>query len=1391
MASGTIGYVARTNGQVIYLCGKLTEPGSGRFFFQKQTRPGVAGEFVGLVEFPSTERAYRIEPSGPDGAPELVEHALGDVVCLRFPVAGGAATNQTAQIPPLNPGNFPNLPPPGYQNGISVLESLHGATAVVYLDFQGGYTPAWGGVTYQRPAVSNDQVREVWRRVAEDVMPFNINVTTDLRVFQNAPEASRQRVVITPTTTASPEAGGVAYIGSFNFTGDTPCWVFLTSGKVCAEACSHEIGHALGLKGHEGQDYNGVHVEYCQGQGLGEVAWAPIMGVGYYRNVSEWCRGDYLYANNQDDELGMIVAKNNNVAYRADDTGDTLASSRYLELYADYTASAEGVIERTADTDAFQFSTAGGAVSLRADPVDVGPNLALAVSLYDVNDQLVTSNCPQDTLWAALTTNLPAGTYTFRVTGAGRGDPSTNGFSNYGSLGYYSITGSVANAALPDRFAIAEHATNGTVVGTVAAHNGRGDPLTFAIVSGTASNTFAIDNSGVLTVSYNRSLDYTTLANQTQLTVQFQLFVNITDLLNASLSETNRRVVVAVLPVIGPPVITQHPPNLAVPAGQDVALTVSASADQALFDPLNYQWFFKGMAIADATTSELSITDVQAQNEGDYTVVITNFEGEASSVATLTVIPAAPKFIQQPVAQSVLVGASVGFQVLAVGSEPISYQWQLNGTNLDGYNLAKYPTGATEVDLALAGAGSSDMGPYHVVASNVAGVTISSPAQLTISSLVAWGWNAYGQTNVPVDLSVGQISAGAYHNLALLRDGSVIAWGSGAQAIVPPGVTNVVQVAAGGSYSLALKRDGTVVAWGDDTAGQTDVPSGVTNAVRVAAGGSHGLALLRDGTVAAWGENTNGQCNVPLGLSNVVAIAAGNKHSLALRADGAVVAWGDNSFGQLNVPPNLIDVVSITAGAQHSLALTTEGQLVAWGDDSYGQLHVPAGTSAVVAVAGGGFHNLALRSGGTVVAWGAGELGSSDFPVLGQAAVPPEAAHISAIAAGLAHSLVLIGDGAPFLTEPPVSRVAYRHSRVVFRAAATGALPLSYQWQLGRINLPNARSPVLILNDTTNAGEYQVTVSNRFGVATSAPARLLLVDGPSAGAASGALADGLDGYWTFDELSGGVLHDFSGHGNDGSLVNFPGNLGNWTSGQFGGALRFSGASTQQYVSVPNFPMPTTSMTLAAWVWADSYAGWATIAAGSNAFLYSMFGGGPNMGLVVAESIGIDYEVSSASLSLNQWHFIGFVADSLTGIVTFMQDGATAGGFWYTRQLVSSSPELDIGDGPGGGGWDGKIDDLAIWTRALTPQELRSIYNAGLRGQSLLTLLSQPELAITPVGPSIILTWPTNSTHFNLQSASNLVSPIWTTNLPPPVVANGQNTVTIPITAAQRFFRLSQ
>jgi uncharacterized repeat protein (TIGR03803 family) len=81
--------------------------------------------------------------------------------------------------------------------------------------------------------------------------------------------------------------------------------------------------------------------------------------------------------------------------------------------------------------------------------------------------------------------------------------------------------------------------------------------------------------------------------------------------------------------------------------------------------------------------------------------------------------------------------------------------------------------------------------------------------------------------------------------------------------------------------------------------------------------------------------------------------------------------------------------------------------------------------------------------------------------------------------------------------------------------------------------------------------------------------------------------------------------------------------------------------------------------------------------------------------------------------------------------------------------------------------------------------------------TVFSLSFTPQLTITPSGANVVLTWPTNVAGFDysgyiLQSTTNLVpAGAWNTVSPAPVVVNGQNTVTNPISGTQMFFRLSQ
>jgi hypothetical protein len=243
-------------------------------------------------------------------------------------------------------------------------------------------------------------------------------------------------------------------------------------------------------------------------------------------------------------------------------------------------------------------------------------------------------------------------------------------------------------------------------------------------------------------------------------------------------------------------------------------------------------------------------------------------------------------------------------------------------------------------DGAVRAWGQNDAGQLAVVDDgNVDGITAGAkhavawsngvpcgPAVGPLPWVAGWGDDTSGQATVPDTVSgasVTQVAAGGSHTVALLGDGSVVAWGANGsgQTNVPAGLSDIQAIAAGGRHSLALDPWSQVVAWGANDAGQRNVPAAVQgNAIAIAAGERHSLALLRGGTVAAWGANGNGQSTVPAGLRDVVAIAAGGRHSVALKADGSVVVWGANDAGQRNVPAGL-RATAIAAGALHTIAM--------------------------------------------------------------------------------------------------------------------------------------------------------------------------------------------------------------------------------------------------------------------------------------------------------------------------------------------------------------------------------------------------------------------------------------------------------------------------------------
>src|SRR5205814_9954879 len=83
----------------------------------------------------------------------------------------------------------------------------------------------------------------------------------------------------------------------------------------------------------------------------------------------------------------------------------------------------------------------------------------------------------------------------------------------------------------------------------------------------------------------------------------------------------------------------------------------------------------------------------------------------------------------------------------------------------------------------------------------------------------------------------------------------------------------------------------------------------------------------------------------------------------------------------------------------------------------------------------------------------------------------------------------------PTITAQPQNRTNIVGSTATFAASASGSTPLSYQWFFGAGAIAGGTDSTLVLTSVTasNAGPYQVIVTNAYGSATSAVASLTVL----------------------------------------------------------------------------------------------------------------------------------------------------------------------------------------------------------------------------------------------------------------------------------------------------------
>ncbi|HOW96604.1 MAG TPA: zinc-dependent metalloprotease family protein [Kiritimatiellia bacterium] len=360
--------------------------------------------------------------------------------------------------------------PPAYS-------SKPGSTNVLFLDFNGhvvsntmwntAYTQTvWNTTPFDTDGdnttfsdLEQRYIRQIWERVAEDYAPFDINVTT---VQPPLWHRRTGHALITPTTDAGGKRcphygyGGIAYVDVFNYASYSynaagcysPAWITIMSGDSyanTAEAAAHELGHNMGLS-HDGtstQEYYNGHAATTNA-----ASWGPIMGTGYGRNLSQWSKGEYYDANQPEDDLAIISAK---LTYKTDDHGSNSASATPVTVDG-LSVTATGLVGRTSDRDVYSMTSGAGVVALSVIPYRCtngtwGSNSDLVLLLCSSNGTVLASNNIAAAAQASITQSVTYGTYYAHVYPSDAGAPTNttrSGYTAYGSLGAYALTGQVA-----------------------------------------------------------------------------------------------------------------------------------------------------------------------------------------------------------------------------------------------------------------------------------------------------------------------------------------------------------------------------------------------------------------------------------------------------------------------------------------------------------------------------------------------------------------------------------------------------------------------------------------------------------------------------------------------------------------------------------------------------------------------------------------------------------------------------------------------------------------------------------------------------------------------------------------------------------------------------------
>jgi len=341
-------------------------------------------------------------------------------------------------------------------------------------------------------------------------------------------------------------------------------------------------------------------------------------------------------------------------------------------------------------------------------------------------------------------------------------------------------------------------------------------------------------------------------------------------------------------------------------------------------------------------------------------------------------------------------------------------------------------------------------------------------------------------------------------------------------------------------------------------------------------------------------------------------------------------------------------------------------------------------------------------------------------------------------------------------------------STATFNVNAAGTGMLGYQWQFNQKNISGATNSSYSITNAqlANAGPYSVLITNSVGSITASA--FLSVLAPLINYPGAALdPSNMVNWWTGD----GNFNDIYGVTN----LSPSGGL-SYTNGKVGLAYRFDGSSAYMTSSAGEIAPPWT---ISAWVYFQSASGVSAALMGDGTYSLKLQQYDHTADVGISKSLVADYYFS-AGLTANTWNHL---AISYSGsAMDFYRNGALVTSQVYSNGVAIATPsglELprsNIGVDTFSGSPDdfmlGAVDELQIYTRALSASDIASIYNAGSaglvrapqftsitnlgNGQIKLNLVGQTGKPITIKSSPDLINWPTAAIAQNPGGVTNYI-----------------------------------